>query len=211
MKMRDIINKVGMLVENGVVDRRFRYIGNCTNPELAPYLEDMMDQAKRVPYREVYAAVGRDAMAGVFGDFFWGNRPNRLKGDMALHQDPYVSFYKSKFRGFPCYFVQESGVEYVFVSPEYFDVDWDAPQHQIVAKKLYIDRNGILSTSIPKMRGVSVAITDDAMQVVQSNALNAAMAKTLRDLIRKYQPKSIDDDGDEVSVEDYLKFLRTQG
>lgn len=50
---------------------------------LAPYLSDMMEQEKKVSYKEVYAAVGRDALAGIFGNFFWGQRPNRRRGNMA--------------------------------------------------------------------------------------------------------------------------------
>jgi hypothetical protein len=41
----------------------FRYLGNCTDPDNGPHLSDMMDQAKRVSYREVYNAVGRDTLA----------------------------------------------------------------------------------------------------------------------------------------------------
>jgi hypothetical protein len=187
---------------------RFRYIGNCTDRDNAPYLQDMMDQAKKVRYQEVYGAVGRDALAEVFGDFYWGNRPNRYRGDMALHQDPYVSFYKSSFRGYPCYYVKESGIEYIFLAPAYFDADWDAPQRQKNAKRYYINTDGSV-TAQPNGAGtaVSVAIANKTMQVVQSSALNAEVATALLGLLDTHRPKSINDDGEPTSVDDYRAFV----
>lgn len=189
------------------VAQRYEYLGNCTDQALAPYLDDMMAQEKKVRYKEVYQAVGRPALSSVFSDFFWGSRPNRLRGDMALHQDPYVSFYKSKFRGVPCYFVQESGIEYVFVAPKYFTTDWDAPQHQAGARRLYVQPNGTVSATIPANTAVSVVIAGDVMQVVQSTALNPEMSHTLLRLIKDHRPKIIDDDGEKISVDDYIAFL----
>lgn len=191
---------------------QFRYVGNCTLPDCGPHLADMMERAKKVPYKELLAAVGRATLAETFPGFYWGERPNRRRGDMALHQDPYVSFYKSTYRDLPCYFVQESGIEYIFVSTEYDRIDWSDPSRQKSAKRLYVLADGSI-TRVPSFGAIiSVVIAGQRFKAIQSTALTPEVVATMLRLIQQYQPTKIregDDEDDEVPVEDYVAWLKS--
>jgi hypothetical protein len=201
MTLRDYIR----LVESHPYHKQFVYLGNCTMTDHGPYLADMMDQATKVSYREVYQAVGRATLQETFGDFYWGNRPNRKRGQMALHQDPYVSFYKSKFRGFDCYFVQESGIEHIFVDSAYQDVDWKKASRQKHAKRFYIRSNGEILNKLAPPIDVTVELADSVMKVTQSTALTSQSARAILNFIQETKPSAIDDEGEEISVEEYIE------
>lgn len=205
MKMRELIN----LIEN-TLGRHFIYIGNCTYTHHGPYLEAMMDAAVQVKYRELHQAVGQETLREVFPDFYWGARPDRKRGQLALRQDPYVSFYKSTFRGFACYFVQESAIEFIFVDSAYDDVDWKVEERRSRATKFYVEADGKILSKLSRASRplVSIALADGIMTVVQSSAFTQPAAETVMKLIRQHNPTMIDDDGEETSVADYEAFLR---
>jgi hypothetical protein len=187
----------------------FSYLTSCTDRTAGPHLEAMMDGAKKVPYKELLNAVGRDNLMEQFPQYFWGSRAAQ-RGDIALHKDPYVYFYRSTFRGEPCYFVQESGIENIFVAPSYWDIDWDIVERQPNAKRLFIDVDGRTSKS-PFRSGLilSLTIAGTRIKVVQSSFLTLAAAETMRKLLTDMKVTEIDDDGEAPTVPEYTAFLQS--
>lgn len=95
--------------------QRFSYLGNCTNSHVASGLEDMMDSAEEISYEEMLSVLGKQELSHHFPQFDWSSRPR----DLTMKNDYAVSYYKSTFRGKPCYYIRESGIEYIFVDENY--------------------------------------------------------------------------------------------
>lgn len=96
-------------------EQPYRYVGNCTNEHCADHLEDMMDNAREVSYATLAKAVGVDLLQEVFPSYDWNRRPRGL----TLRKDWAVSYYKSTYDGVPCYYVDHSAIEYIFVPSSY--------------------------------------------------------------------------------------------
>ena len=82
---------------------------------MAPYLEDMMDKEKTISYKELAKAVGVQVLSAIFPDYDWSKK----KTHMRLWDDYAVSYHKSMFNGYPCFYVTHSGIEFVFVPNDY--------------------------------------------------------------------------------------------
>lgn len=85
------------------------YETNCTS-STAKLINDMVDQAREVTYATLARHVGADQLRFTFPFYAWGpGTPGlRMKNDWA------VSYYRSKYRGRLCYYVQHSAIEYIF-------------------------------------------------------------------------------------------------
>lgn len=90
----------------------FSYETNCTVASPGP-IQHMIDRAVDVSYDTLARRVGTQELAEVFPDYTWGRwgEDNGLR----MREDWAVSYYRSVYRGLPCYFVVHSGIEYVFV------------------------------------------------------------------------------------------------
>ncbi len=65
---------------------------------------DMVDQAREIKVSTFLKRVDIDPTE-------WG---------VDLREDWHVRFYKSKYKGKPCYFLEHSAIEYVYVKPEFY-------------------------------------------------------------------------------------------
>jgi hypothetical protein len=203
-KMRNLINLFEMK------SPRFAYLGNCTNQALGPFLEAMMDAGKRVAFKELLNAVGAAELAEVFPQYFWGARATD-RAHMRLNRDPNVSFYRSAFRGVPCYYVVESGIENIFVDQAYWDIDLDSPERDRTARRACIGEDGTVRRQ--PMGGatvLSVIISRGRVNVVQSSQITPACAVAMLKILDHLPSVTeIDDDGEAMSVEEYRAMLHS--
>ena len=91
---------------------KYYYETNCVNSS-ANAINNMVDQAKKISYRTFMEKVGRDTVRGVypFSIYAWGRNEEGLR----LKDDWHVRYYQSMYKGRPCYYVDHSSIEYVFV------------------------------------------------------------------------------------------------
>ena len=177
----------------------WKYIGNCTNSHMAPYLENMMDDATDISYSDLIYNIGKDLVAETFPDFDW-----RESGDLEMQDDPNVSYHRSTFAGSPCYYVRESGIEYVFV-PTDFDFD-DAGEADNPVKRFAITEDGRI---VPQGVGGAVFNIDQSptkLVVSMSRAKTPASAAKLAQIIHRHKGQIIDD-GERVSRDEFLGWL----
>ena len=97
------------LFETDKNDREYLFLGTCA------YLNgddiiDMVDSAEEVQYQEFLDEVGLDeakrGLSETLGDMVNTHKINGYG----------TSFWKSSFRGKPCYYVDNSAIEHVFIS-----------------------------------------------------------------------------------------------
>jgi hypothetical protein len=58
-------------------------------------------------------AVGTPNLQGVFPDYAWGGEEG-----LRLADDYTVSWYRSKYRGEPCYVIEHSRTDYIFTEED---------------------------------------------------------------------------------------------
>lgn len=176
----------------------YRYVGNCTNSHMAPYLSDMMEQAKQVSYRTLISAVGRSTIAAAFPDFDWSHRPK----DLTMANDMNVSYYRSEFDGSPCFYVRESGIEHVFV-----DINFSPAMIPIRSFSILSDGT-TAEVGVPRAI-FTVGRSDTTADVSQSTAATKPAAKALGDWLVTNGIESVDENGDVQTVAEYLAWLET--
>lgn len=76
-----------------------------------PALDAMQEARKDVSFRTFRRYVKYLEVADNLG---YGKRP----GDLKLQGDYHVRFYRSKFKGAPCFFMIHSAIEYIFIRKE---------------------------------------------------------------------------------------------
>jgi len=70
----------------------------------------MVDQSREVTFETLRKHVGTDNLKDMFPFYDWGNG----HGGLRMKDDYCVSYYKSRYNGCPCYYVEHSRIEYVF-------------------------------------------------------------------------------------------------
>jgi hypothetical protein len=90
---------------------KYRYVTNCTSA-LAEDINDMTDQAREITYGTLVKHVGAEQLAEVFPNYNW--KHDKSQG-LRMEKDWAVSFWKSTYRGEPCYYVDWSRFEFIFV------------------------------------------------------------------------------------------------
>ena len=87
----------------------YQYETNCIG-STARWINDMTDQAKKVSYKTLVRRVGlaqiREQWESIYD--FDG------EGGLAMKDDWHIGYYKSKYRGRPCYYIDHSSIEYIY-------------------------------------------------------------------------------------------------
>lgn len=91
------------------VNESMDYVGNCTHLD-GQDVEDMVDQSTEVSAKEFRKNIGDREYKELEKDLGYGAVPS-----LNLESDYATSFYKSKYRGQPCYYLEHSAIEYIFV------------------------------------------------------------------------------------------------
>ena len=87
---------------------KFQYKTCCVDAPSGEVITDMVDIARQITINTFFRHVSRKEVSEMLGyDKF-----------LRISQDYCVSFWKSKFMGELCYYVQHSAIEYIYTEPQ---------------------------------------------------------------------------------------------
>jgi len=100
----------------------FTYETNCVSSK-AKYLIPMVDQARQITWETFRKHVRLEEVKRIFPDYSYRGENINENGELTIgfhiKDDWAVSFWKSKFRHRTCYYIDHSGIEYIFTEPFY--------------------------------------------------------------------------------------------
>lgn len=91
-------------------EHRCRFVTSCVGCDDVPALEDMIDNAKEISYKEFVRNVSEEQLAQEFPDYDWHGGSG-----LTMKKDYHVRYYKSTYQTLPAFFVDHSAIEYVWV------------------------------------------------------------------------------------------------
>lgn len=181
----------------------YRYVGNCTDKSTAPHLADMMDQARPITFRTFVKAVGLESIRQIFGDYQWGHGK-----DIRMKNDPYVTYFRSKFKGDPCYYVRHSGIEYIFVEEDALPKDSDGPATIPISPNQWsITGDGQLHRGLGRAPTFYGTKTPTSLSITSTSEPSKNAAATLTRMIKQSKLEVLNVDDDEEAAKDTLKWL----
>ena len=89
----------------------FTYLTNCVCARGID-IKKMTDSAKEITYRTFRSKISRKEFIDLETSFGYSVSND---GGLRICNDYTVSFWKSTYRGKPCYYMDHSSIEYVFV------------------------------------------------------------------------------------------------
>ena len=87
---------------------KLQYLTNCVN-STAEHINNMVEVAREITYGTFIKHVDWKELANMF------SCETHYKHGLLLKNDWAVSYFKSKYRGKPCYYVCHSCIEYIFI------------------------------------------------------------------------------------------------
>lgn len=89
--------------------RKYQYLTNCT-VSTGELIEDMVDhdEAIEITWRTFRDRIYLAELKDLFPVYDWDGRGLHIKDDY------HVTFHRSEYAGVRCYYVQQSGIEYIF-------------------------------------------------------------------------------------------------
>ncbi len=172
----------------------FTYRGNCTDSHMAHGLQDMLDGAKKISYRTLVSAVGRNQLADTFPNFDWSRQPRHL----TMVNDYVVRYYRSFFDGKPCYYVRESGIEYIFVNDNALSDDMIAQIIRPDGSTAEIGSGGIYTIHL---------IRSGVADVSQSTAATSEAKTTLLAWLKDHQIHTVIESDEEIPIGEFIDSL----
>lgn len=87
--------------------RDYRYRTNCT---MSTYeaITAMVDQAREITWSTLLRHVPIEEIRSIFNWYEYHGQGLHIKNDW------HVTFHKSTYLGVPCYYIQQSGIEYIW-------------------------------------------------------------------------------------------------
>jgi len=89
-------------------------VARCTDEQSRKHVErlgNMCDRGRQITADTFFRHVGRKMVSELLGYDY------RRKG-LTVGNDPYIGYYKSVWRGVPCYYLDWSRIEHVFVQKD---------------------------------------------------------------------------------------------
>lgn len=87
----------------------YQFVTDCVH-STAEAIDAMTEQAHPVTWRTFTAHVSVRLLAEMFPVYAWQPQAKGLR----MPNDYAVSFYRSKYQGRPCYYLEHSCIEYIF-------------------------------------------------------------------------------------------------
>ncbi len=87
----------------------YRYHINCISAKGAD-IEKMVDSSLAINYLTFIKHVNLESILEIFPDYEKDSR-----NGLTIKNDYYVFFYRSKYRGNRCYYINHSSIEYIFI------------------------------------------------------------------------------------------------
>ena len=92
------------------------YYHTCCVNSTAELIHALVDDAEDIEYEEFRDAVGGEEVDKFAADMKYDTGDET--GGLRLEDDWHVSYHKSKYGGEPCYYLQHSGIEYIWLDGE---------------------------------------------------------------------------------------------
>ena len=92
------------------IKTEYFYHTNCIMANGADVLK-MVDMATEITYGTIKKHIESKELANVFPDYKWQHNTNFL----SLKDDWAVSYYRSEYKSKPCYYIEHSSIEYIFL------------------------------------------------------------------------------------------------
>jgi len=89
---------------------KFQYITNCVN-STAEKIDYMVDNAREITYKTFIKHVNWKEISRLL------KYDTHYRSGLLLKNDWHVTYHKSTYEGTPCYYVQWSGIEWIFIKP----------------------------------------------------------------------------------------------
>ena len=94
--------------------KNYVYFSNCVHLN-GQDIEEMVDQAIDITWRTFRQYVNLEHLKELYPFNYYDWKPGKGDGGLRLKDDWAVSYHRSWFRGVRCYYIQHSGIEYVFL------------------------------------------------------------------------------------------------
>lgn len=101
----------GQRAEPAPTPGRFVYLTCCVDLTDGAEIQEMTDRAREITFKTFAQRCDWKAWARDHSYDIGSTRGLHLKDDW------HVRYYKSRFRGVPCYYIVHSAIEYIFVAP----------------------------------------------------------------------------------------------
>ena len=97
--------------------KQYYYALNCTDLESGMPIQEMIDRAEDISWEEFNKHVSNQEIRSIFGNIY--DYDDKDNGAGLKFQDDYaVSFHMSFYEGTPCYYLDHSAIEYIFLPGE---------------------------------------------------------------------------------------------
>jgi len=94
----------------------YEYVGCCVDLK-GRDITEMCDCATEVSYQTVRKRLG-EALMNFAASMGYETSPGGSKRGLFLSNDYHVRYYKSTYKGKPCYYIDHSCIEYVFIKKQ---------------------------------------------------------------------------------------------
>lgn len=95
-----------------IAGQLYSYVTSCVesnNQSITDMIESPVEE--EVSYEEFMSNVSRDEIKSLFPIYDWEEGTDGF----TLQNDYHVSYHKSKFEGYDCYYMVHSAIEWVFI------------------------------------------------------------------------------------------------
>jgi hypothetical protein len=93
----------------------YQYLECCID-STAQHIHAMQDMAKEITFKTLQSHCNKHDMLKFQKNLGYDTGAER--GGLRMKNDWAVSYYKSIYKGMPCYYINHSRIEYIFVRPE---------------------------------------------------------------------------------------------
>ena len=94
---------------------KYHYFKSCvdTRGREVDWLRDMIDDGREITWRTFIKHVPVDEIRGLFPYYHWRGGGLHIKDDWG------VQFFRSKWNGRRCYYLNHSSIEYIFLTSSF--------------------------------------------------------------------------------------------
>jgi hypothetical protein len=106
-----------------MIGKSFHYLYNCVNSNDGEGISGMVEIAKQITWKTFLRNIPIEEVRQIFPTYSYrGETHNSITGELTapfhIKDDWAVSFHSSTYRGRRCYYIQHSGIEYIWIKED---------------------------------------------------------------------------------------------
>lgn len=105
-----------MSIRRSEKECKYEYVGCCVDLK-GRDITEMCDKATEVSYQTIRKRLGK-ALMEFAESMGYETSPGGSRRGIFLSNDYHVRYYKSRYKGKPCYYIYHSCIEYVFIKKQ---------------------------------------------------------------------------------------------